>query len=226
MIQTRPRPAAPDGLVKHQTKWTQRWQQICDQASKRPWATKLAIRLIREHLAPMSHGKCFYCESMLERTSRAEIEHRLPKSTVIAEAFAWDNLSLSCSICNQSKSASPLGNFLVRPDVEDPECFFWLGFEGKLEPHPLLNQENRQRAQQTIQAYQLNRSALCEVRTQLRSRINRWMQRATLEDSPEIEEEVLELIAPKSEYKLVFRFLLSEADLLDLLERDRIEFMA
>lgn len=226
MIRTRPRPTAPKILVKHQTKWIQRWQQICDQRSKRPWATKLAIRLIREHLAPMSHGKCFYCESTLERTSRAEIEHHFPKSTAIDDAFTWENLSLSCSICNQSKSASPLGNILVRPDIDDPECFFWLSFEGALEPHPLLDTENQQRAQQTIEVYQLNRWALCDIRSQCRSRIHRWMQRAVQEESIEVQEELLELLAPQSEYKFVFRFLLVEAHLSGLVERDRNDFMA
>jgi uncharacterized protein (TIGR02646 family) len=63
----------------------------------------------KDLLAALSHqfaGKCAYCESLLGVTSLGEIEQFRPKSMFGLEAcFDWNNLLLSCAVCNRNKGA-------------------------------------------------------------------------------------------------------------------------
>jgi len=57
---------------------------------------------IKVALVTMFHGKCAYCESKLTHVSYGEIEHFYPKSAYPDKTFTWENLLLSCSICNNT----------------------------------------------------------------------------------------------------------------------------
>jgi uncharacterized protein (TIGR02646 family) len=64
-------------------------------------------------LAEIQHGKCCFCESKILHISYGDVEHYRPKAGWIQEnetlnkpgyywlAYDWDNLLLSCQICNQ-----------------------------------------------------------------------------------------------------------------------------
>jgi len=222
MIRTRPKPTPPGRFVSKQKEWTDRWTQNPNKS----WATKRAIELIREGLLPMAHGKCFFCESILNRSSYCEIEHFLPKSTFPESAFDWQNLQISCRICNNSKSATPGVSTPIRPDLEEVENYFWLNFEGEIEPHPNLNSIDILRAQHTIKIYKLNRSALCEIRLELRSQVGRWIDRAQNGNDLLLEAELELFFKPSHEYKFVIRFVWLQAGLLEFLAQDKVRFHA
>ena len=48
----------------------------------------------------MFHGKCAYCESKITVVTYGSIEHFRPKSIYPELTFEWNNLLLSCDICN------------------------------------------------------------------------------------------------------------------------------
>ena len=63
---------------------------------------KYRHRQIKESLVEMFHGKCAYCESRITVVTYGAVEHFYPKSRYIDKTFAWDNLLLSCDICNDA----------------------------------------------------------------------------------------------------------------------------
>ena len=104
---------------------------------------------VRAVLVAAHRGKCCYCESLLEPTTRGQVEHYRPKDGrdhgagrvrpgYYWLAYAWDNLLLACPTCNRRKwdrfplervtdaSASPEDRLsrerplLVDPTREDP----------------------------------------------------------------------------------------------------------
>lgn len=77
---------------------------------------------IKAVLVEETHGKCAYCESRLLHIHHGDVEHIFPKSLDQARTFEWQNLTLSCEICNQNKSnTDPLMNHIIDPYAVDPE---------------------------------------------------------------------------------------------------------
>lgn len=108
---------------------------------------------VKQALFAAQHGKCFLCESKFEHVAYGDVEHFRPKGGYAQKdgdalgkpgyywlAYEWDNLLLSCQICNQQfkKNFFPLSNppararshkddltaeqpLLINPTLEDPE---------------------------------------------------------------------------------------------------------
>lgn len=82
---------------------------------------------IRGALDSMFHGKCAYCESKITHVSYAHIEHYRPKSKFPKLAFGWENLLLSCPVCNSSQHKGDKfpeaddGGPLLNPCEDAPE---------------------------------------------------------------------------------------------------------
>lgn len=55
---------------------------------------------VKRDLLQMFHGKCAYCESKITVITYGAIEHFFPKSRYIDKTFDWENLLLSCDLCN------------------------------------------------------------------------------------------------------------------------------
>jgi uncharacterized protein (TIGR02646 family) len=224
MIHTPRRTAAPAKLLRYRHKWSARFSQICTGDRQGEWATPLAKKVIRESLLAMSHGKCVYCESALGVTSEAHIEHYHARMLRQEAAFEWSNLLPACGICNGSKAAEDHGGRLLKPDDEDPEPFFWIHPDsGKLEPHPALNEDQRERAEKTIRLCNLQRGALCTQRIEMMKRVSRWaMGMATEIDVAEWND----LAHPATQYKFVLRHVLTQKGLASLAEEDRRRFLS
>lgn len=74
---------------------------------------------IKEKLMKIYHSKCAYCESLLEQL---HVEHFRPKrGGYYWLAYSWDNLLLSCPICNSRKGSSfpVLSNKVVYDKTRD-----------------------------------------------------------------------------------------------------------
>lgn len=226
MIRIRRGPA-PAELRKRQSAWTERWKRIRSQRLNAPWATDSAKTLLQTALDPLAHGKCAFCESTLGVTTYLEIEHYIAKSVNPEKTFEWENLLPACRLCNGAKGDADHQGRLLKPDAEDPEPFFWLHPEGKLEPHPNLDDRQRRRAEETIRLLDLQRGPLCENRMGTRRLVTRWLERAGQQGRTvlrELREEWESLVDPRAEYKLVIRRTLELAGQPDLAEEDRRRF--
>ncbi len=72
-----------------------------------------AHKKVKKELIKLQHGKCCFCESEITSVSYGDVEHYRPKGGWIQDAeplntpgyywlsYDWDNLVLSCQICNQ-----------------------------------------------------------------------------------------------------------------------------
>lgn len=85
---------------------------------------------VKKALKDMFSGKCAYCESYVLHIDYGDIEHFAPKSIYPHLCYDWDNLLLSCGICNgpsfkgnKYPTETQNGPF-VNPTKEDPNEFF------------------------------------------------------------------------------------------------------
>jgi uncharacterized protein (TIGR02646 family) len=223
------RQAEPKSLTRYRAKWTARWSKCLSQGRTiGGWATPAARRALQAPLLALSHGKCAFCEGILNLTSFIEIEHYHAKTVRHELVFDWDNLFPSCGICNRTKGDLDHQGRLLKPDRDDPESFLWLNPDnGELEPSPLLDAEQSQRVLATIAAYGLQRGALCAQRIEMMKFVNRWIARAAgvSASSPECQEEWNYLIRPSTPWKFVIRHTLTLKGLERLAEIDRSAFL-
>jgi len=117
------RTAIPAVLQQHGNEWLTSLKSAIDeltQIQKNPHASqeeirrakqriqkaqgRYAHRQVKDSLVIMFRGKCAYCESPIRVVSYGHIEHFYPKSKpeYIDRTFDWNNLLLSCEICNNA----------------------------------------------------------------------------------------------------------------------------
>ena len=146
---------------------------------------------VKQTLRAAQHDKCCFCESKLGHAQPGDVEHFRPKASAQQSpdaapirgyywlAYAWNNLYLSCEVCNRrhKRGLFPLLNpdrrvtshhssaelaaeqpVFIDPGREDPMLF--IEFRRELAV-PIGGNE---RGAETIKALQLNRDALWEYR--------------------------------------------------------------
>lgn len=115
------RPAPPDVLQRLGARWSSALRAANDELEqvendpqstpqrirrakkrKRDAQNKYRHREIKDALVAAFHGKCAYCESQIRAVSYGHIEHFYPRSVYVDKTFEWDNLLLSCEICNDA----------------------------------------------------------------------------------------------------------------------------
>ncbi len=197
------RPSTPPGLLINQAKWTNRW-------NRRPkkWATVSAQRLLREHLLPITHNKCAYCESVLGGGARFEVEHYDTKASQPDLSFEWTNLFPTCGLCNGFKGGKAHNGALLKPDIDDGELHFWLNTaNGEIQPRTGLDRNGKIRAEATIKLCGLNRGVLCHDRRKQYRSAKRYLD-AIAQRSKLPKELVLNFVGfldPGEAYKLAIR---------------------
>lgn len=104
-----PRTPKPPVLVRNAAKWLAKLQVVqgstaATKADIKKAMNKYQHEEIKVTLVAMFHGKCAYCESKITHITYGDIEHFRPKSDprYAHLIFEWENLLLSCSICNNS----------------------------------------------------------------------------------------------------------------------------
>ncbi len=133
------------------------------------------------------HGKCCYCEAKFGATSYRNVEHYRPKGAVKQSdtsnkeypgyywlAYDWDNLLVSCTVCNNNKSTLfPLEDetmrarshhdniqdekpLIINPAIDDPREHIFFHRE---EPRHVT-----ERGLKTIESLKLRRPDLQESR--------------------------------------------------------------
>jgi uncharacterized protein (TIGR02646 family) len=228
MVHTPRKLPAPPKLESNAARWTDRYRRIHAGEAKGDWATRDAKKLLSAALYKLAHGKCVFCESPLEVSGDLEVEHYVAKSIRPNLAFDWVNLLPACRLCNRSKGEEDHGGVLLKPDLEDPEPFFWIHPDtGRLEPNPSLDAAGRRRALETIRICGLQRPALCTQRAETLGRVGRWLQLVSgaspLTDP--LREEWEYLSHPETPYKLVVRHALDRHGQHQLSAHDRARFV-
>lgn len=189
----------PPKLAANQRNWTDRWKEIHLSKSKSDWATPAAKKILKEAMEKMAHGKCVFCEGILNAQAYLEVEHYVAKTVEHALAFEWTNLFPACAICNGSKSDEDHKGALLKPDEDDPEDYFLVHPEGWLEPRPDLTPEQKSRAKETIRICDLQRAQLRTLRRQTLVRCGEWILNGGYKRRKD------DLLEPHREYKLAIR---------------------
>jgi uncharacterized protein (TIGR02646 family) len=147
-------------------------------------------RSVKQALIGAQHGKCAFCEAKIRHIDHGDVEHLRPKGGFRQSAedelqqpgyfwlaYAWDNLFLACSLCNQSfkRNLFPLVNparrarshlddlaaeepLLIDPSKDDPATL--IGFRQEV-AFPI---DDQPRARISIEILGLNRVELAEHR--------------------------------------------------------------
>lgn len=121
-----------DKVARYNSEPTRRHQSQKKQAEKR-----YRHRQIKEALKTDFASKCAYCESYIAHIDYGDIEHFRPKSKFPELCFNWDNLLLSCGICNDSAHKGDFfpgaaeGGPLINPTEEEPAIFFKFEFDAQ-----------------------------------------------------------------------------------------------
>jgi uncharacterized protein (TIGR02646 family) len=180
--------------------------------------------VLRSALRQISHEKCAYCEGRLGAQAGQEIEHYLPKANVNL-AFEWTNLLPSCGLCNQAKKDEDHGGMLVKPDVEDPEPFFFFDVDsGELQPHPSLKGRELDRSRESIRICNLNRAGLCQSRIIVYVDLMGLLASESDSSSSAVKDAMRMKMAADHEYKFVVRTAFQISELPERAEEDRENF--
>lgn len=182
----RPR-EAPPSLLADGPAATQRACLPVDVGQTRAFEARVyGARDVKASLSAAQHDKCCFCESKLGHAQFGDVEHFRPKVRYYWLAYTWDNLLLSCEVCNRrhKRGEFPLEDerlavrshveadriaderpVFIDPSREDPSTHL----EFRREYVAAANSSPRGRV--TIEAIGLNRTALAERRRERRSLI-------------------------------------------------------
>lgn len=157
---------------------------------------------IKESLREESNSKCMYCESGIKHITPEHIEHIKPKSKFPELAYEWDNLGLSCPVCNMNKS-----------DLFDTECAFINPYDDSPDEFlmavgPLIYaRPGKPRGEITEKVIKLNRTELVEKRIERISAIRHLVEKYENQQSYLLKNlilnEIIIEIGSDKEYSLV-----------------------
>jgi len=197
------RPPAPRELVEKQAAGTGRWKHNREDGRGEDWCPGSLRASLREAVHRLTHGKCAFCERIIEIRYELEIEHYLPKSKYADLVLEWSNLFPACRYCNEAKGEVDHGGALLKADSEDPEMFFRMNpANGDLEPHPRLTRDEARRAVRSIEICRLNRGSLREARLMVYRLFHYGLKGDSL---TAIKSHLEELSRPGHPHKLVLR---------------------
>ncbi|MDM8514646.1 HNH endonuclease [Desulfobacterales bacterium HSG16] len=162
----------------------------------------------------MSFHKCFYCEQELGETE-GQVDHYVEVAEKPERAFEWNNLYLSCPLCNGKKSYNikiPVSDCLDPCDIsENPSAH--LSFDDE----HIIQRQNSVKGAKTIQKYKLNRRQLRYLRLKQLQRFERFLrkllERKNREGRKEFtlleKEAILRFKEPHHAFSLMFNVYLS-----------------
>jgi len=144
---------------------------------------------VKQTLMEMQHGKCCFCETKIRPGHYGDVEHFRPKKAVREKdghlrrpgyywlAYTWENLLLSCAICNRRYKGNKFpieGERAKRPkDNLDQERPLFIDPTGQDDPETLITFtylgqaveiDGNERGKITIEELGLDREALDESR--------------------------------------------------------------
>lgn len=182
---------------------------------------------VKSALKQMQRDKCCFCESKISHISYGDVEHYRPKGGYQQTkqgtlqtpgyywlAYAWENLLLSCTLCNQQfkKNLFPLLEqerralshhddialeqpLLINPSITDPGQY--IGFRQEI-PYAL---EGNIYGKETIAVVGLDREALNEKRRSHLALINQLIAVIKLANK-QLESTELQSVADQAKQKI------------------------
>ncbi|GAB2698715.1 hypothetical protein GCM10011495_32760 [Hymenobacter frigidus] len=155
-------------------------------------------------LVDETNGKCAYCESKVTHVYPGDIEHIIPKSKFPDLAFDWENLTFSCSICNNLKS-----------DYYDPTYPVVNPYFDIISRHItssgslIIHMPGSERGELTHVLLQLNRGDLIERREEALQVFRKYLDsyaKATVPILKDIyKKEILGMVDPSKEFSFVLK---------------------
>ncbi|USK48880.1 HNH endonuclease [Bacillus sp. CMF12] len=140
---------------------------------------------IKEALLKETNNKCAYCESKILHIDYGDIEHIEPKSMFREKTFDWNNLTIACGKCNQSKgSYHSLTNPLLNPYVDQVENE--IVFAGPF-PYSTSN-----KSEVTIKKLKLDRVDLIEKRKEALDKLQPFIYKYQITKDEELRQMFLE----------------------------------
>lgn len=116
------------------------------------WKSPKIKQPLKDALTEMSHGKCAYCECLLDIEAKdVTIDHFLPKSTHPNKVVEWENLLPACLRCNRAKKDQE--DRIVNPCEDEPKQFLALD---KVSTFRLKGIDEEGIGQATIRTVKLN----------------------------------------------------------------------
>jgi len=129
------RSAKPAVIETNQVAWTAALLNARTKKQKKDAEGKYNHHQIKDALIIMCNDKCSYCESIITHVDFGNIEHFKPKSKRPDLAFDWDNLFLSCTMCNSTRykgdkfPEAAEGGPIINPCDDDPNDHFEFFFD-------------------------------------------------------------------------------------------------
>lgn len=177
--------AQPAILTQHADNWTRDLMSFVNRGEKAPDSVKNRYNHpdIKDALTHETHGKCMYCEGFIGAVSYSHIEHFRPKANYPDKTFEWENLGLSCQVCNMNKN-DVFDELLpyINPYYENPDDFFiFLGTMVSQKP-------GCARAENMKTQLQLNRPELMEQREEAIEKVTNLVERYVAETNPSVKQ--------------------------------------
>ncbi|MBA43512.1 MAG: hypothetical protein CMF62_05845 [Magnetococcales bacterium] len=146
----------PNILVVKEDEWLEKLMSPeCTKNDK----LKYRHKDIKKTLIEETSSKCAYCEDKMLSVAYGDIEHILPKAKYKNLTFAWENLTLSCSVCNNNKLELDISERnMIHPYEDTPEDHIY--FMGTLAVSKGAKGTN------TISLLELNRAELMQARSE------------------------------------------------------------
>jgi uncharacterized protein (TIGR02646 family) len=193
---------APQVLIDNAEIWTTELEGAVDDQAKKAVQKRYRNQEIRDALVAETQKKCAYCESIVGATDYSHIEHIFPKDTFVDGTFRWENLTISCPMCNGKKrNVAPTANNFIHPYNDEPEQR--IKFSGAI-AHP---RGGDLAAGNFIRWLDLNRTAILERRKDVFERVQSAFEAASrLQGEARVAflwTSVSELTAPDSEFSQV-----------------------
>ena len=180
----------PQVLKEKKEEWTNRLQEYLQKNIEIPksLSTKYNQTEVKDALKIECRNKCMYCESTISHIAYDHIEHIKPKAqNKFPElTFVWENLGLSCPICNNKKGSIYDADLpFINPYIDDPADFF-IALGGIIKKKPA-----NKRAELTLKILDLNRNELIEQRAERLKLIEKLIDRYCAETNNSLKEAIL-----------------------------------
>lgn len=119
----------PQILAQNEERWIESIIAAPTKEEKERAVSKYQHEDIKNALVEMCHSKCVYCESKLSHITYGDIDHFKPKSIYPEKAVEWENLLLSCEICNRTFKKETDDPKLINPTKDEPKDHFHFDFD-------------------------------------------------------------------------------------------------
>ncbi|MBQ4387906.1 MAG: hypothetical protein II822_09930 [Prevotella sp.] len=164
--------AEPQVLIENKEQWTNNLMELVAKYKGYnkipPKIRDAAIRyykhedIVNALKGNSGNAKCVYCESYVDVTCYANIEHYHPKSIYPNETFCWDNLFVGCTRCNTPKNSFDTGQEpFVHPVEDAPEEY--LTFDDIMYAPKYVEGESFEKAKNVIESCDLKRISLIQA---------------------------------------------------------------